>query len=723
MGRVAAYIFNFVLLLMISSGLKASDTLRLTQGFGKSVLGTELSVLSNVDKTLTAADVLNREFEQVLSARPNLGFNEGALWVKTSILNLADNRDYRIQIHQPLLDSVNVFVLDAQGEIIDEKLFGESLKFGHRKYSAPPFIMDMDIPKGEVRTILLRITTAEQIVLPIYITTIAASERLLLISNLLFGAYFGLIIVMALYNFFIYLTVRDKSYLIYVLYIIAVGTTQAVLEGYMQQFLWPENTWFAARSPYLFTALVSITSVLFLQDFLRTKVYAPRVHNFAKLIYAYFLLVFVAALFGVNAFVHMATQLGITVLSFYILAGGIIVYRKGYSPAKFFILAWSVLVAGIIVYALQDSGLIPSTPVTNYMMLFGSAVEAILLSIALADRINILKKEKSESQESALRISLENEKIVREQNVVLEEKVSERTSDLESTNSKLKHLISELKETQSQLVQAEKMASLGQLTAGVAHEINNPINFVSANIQPLRYDVKDILDVLEMYDSIQDETSFREKKASIESFKKEIDLAYSKQEVDELLKGIEEGAKRTAEIVKGLKTFSRVDDSGVKASDLNEGIRSTLSVLRSSIPAHYTINLDLTEDLPPVECMGGKINQVFLNIIDNGIQAMEENPPERPAVLTVRTITAEEYVTIEICDTGEGMDENTRIRIFEPFFTTKEVGQGTGLGLSIVFKIIETHDGKINVKTEHGKGTKFILEIPIKARIKSELEV
>ncbi|HKL39486.1 MAG TPA: 7TM diverse intracellular signaling domain-containing protein, partial [Cryomorphaceae bacterium] len=376
MGRITTFLLGLILLTFSCGRMEANDTLKLEQGFDKSVLGKELSVLRNADVSATVADVFQMEFESLSSPRPNLGFDKGALWVKTSIRNLAENSKYRFQIHQPLLDSVHVFVLDAQGEIINEKLFGESFNFDHREYSAPPFIMDLDIPKGEVRTILLRITTAEQIVLPIYITTVAASEKLLLVSNLLFGAYFGLIIVMALYNFFIYLTVRDKSYLIYVLYIIAVGSTQAVLEGYMQQFLWQDNTWLASRSPYLFTGLVSITSVVFLQNFLKTKTYAPRVNMFAWLIYGYFSLVMVVALFGVSPFVHMATQLGITVLSFYILAAGIIVYRRGYAPAKFFILAWSVLVAGIIVYAMQDSGLIPSTPVTNYMMLFGSAFEA-----------------------------------------------------------------------------------------------------------------------------------------------------------------------------------------------------------------------------------------------------------------------------------------------------------------------------------------------------------
>lgn len=722
MGRIGVSIIGLFLLL-IGDSLQAADTLKLTTEFEQRVLGSELSVLRESNFSSTVDEVLNQPFEAVKAPRPNLGFNTGALWVKTSVQNLVENEHYRLQINQPLLDTVKIYVLDEQGKVICENLFGESLNFNHRKYSAPPFILDLTIPQDEARTILIRITTAEQIVLPIYISTIAASERLLLISNLLFGAYFGLILVMALYNFFIFLTVRDRSYLIYVLYIIAVGSTQAVLEGYFHQFLWPDNMWLASRSPYLFTSLVSITSVIFLQDFLKTKQYAPKVNAFARIIYIYFSLIVVITFFGASVFVHMATQLGITVLSFYILTAGIIVYKKGYSPAKFFILAWGVLVAGIIVYALQDSGLIPSNPVTSYMMLFGSAVEAVLLSIALADRINILKKEKSESQEQALLVSLENERIVREQNILLEEKVSERTADLENTNSKLSTAISELKETQSQLVQAEKMASLGQLTAGVAHEINNPINFVSANIQPLRYDVKDILDVLEMYDSIDDGASFQEKKDSIEKFKEEIDLSYSKQEVDELLRGIEEGANRTAEIVKGLKNFSRIDESSVKESDLNEGIRSTLNILKSSIPAHVEIKLDLDEELPRVECMGGKINQVFLNIVNNGLQAMEENSADKTSTLSIKTSSAEGFVTIEISDTGNGMDESTRNRIFEPFFTTKDVGQGTGLGLSIVFKIIETHDGKINVETAPGKGTKFVLEIPIKARIRSELEL
>lgn len=721
MGRIAGIIWG--LLIIVASSAIASDTLVIREGFEREVLGSELGVFKEKGNELKLQEALSKTFITASGYRPNLGFNGGAVWIKTTIKNLSDGESFRFHIHQPLLDSLNVFVLNEDQNVIHTDLYGEALDFDHRKYNTPYFIEDLTIPKGAVRNIILRVVSEEQIVLPVYVATEESSRDLSRISNLLFGAYFGLIAAMALYNLFIYFTVRDQSYLLYVVYILSVGSTQAVLEGFFHQYLWPDNAWLAARSVYLFTALVSITSILFLSDFLKTAKHAPRLYKLARFIYVYFGLIFVAALIDVNPVVHMCSQIGIALLSIYILSTAIVVYRSDYPPAKFFIIAWVVLIIGIIVYALKDAGLVPSNPVTNYMMQAGSAIEAILLSIALADRINILKRERSESQEQALLASMENARIVSEQNVILEEKVKERTSDLENTNSKLNVAISELKETQSQLVQAEKMASLGQLTAGVAHEINNPINFVSANIAPLRFDVKDILDVLEMYDSITDSESFSEKKKSIEKFKAEIDINYSKQEVNQLLEGIEEGAKRTAEIVKGLKNFSRIDESSVKECNLNEGIRSTLSILKNSISRNVKMSLNLDEELPEVECMGGKINQVFLNIINNGLQAMEANPADKPAILTITTTHKDEQVSVIIEDTGPGMDDEIKSRIFEPFFTTKEVGKGTGLGLSIVFKIIETHDGKIDVVTESGKGTKFILTLPVKAHIKSELEL
>jgi len=392
--------------------------------------------------------------------------------------------------------------------------------------------------------------------------------------------------------------------------------------------------------------------------------------------------------------------------------------RTGDRPAFFFSIAWAVFLFGIALYVMKDFGILPYNNFTYYMMPVGSAIEVMLLSFALADRINILKKEKEASQEEALRVSLENERIIREQNAYLEQKVQERTIELQETNEELVVTLNNLKETQAQLVDAEKMASLGQLTAGIAHEINNPINFVSANVQPLRLDIQDIMSIIDQYGEAYQAEDIVEAVKSVEAFKKEIDFDYIRNEIVELLTGIEDGAVRTAEIVKGLKTFSRLDESDLKPADLNEGLQSTLILLRNSVPDNVEVETEL-DDLPPVECFPGKINQIFMNIISNALQAMKVVQKDEKHHLIIKSHFDEKNVYFSIKDSGPGMTDSVKSRIFEPFFTTKDVGEGTGLGLSIVFKIIETHGGNIDVNTAPGSGTEFLISLPIVANIQT----
>jgi len=186
----------------------------------------------------------------------------------------------------------------------------------------------------------------------------------------------------------------------------------------------------------------------------------------------------------------------------------------------------------------------------------------------------------------------------------------------------------------------------------------------------------------------------------------------------ELLTGIEDGAVRTAEIVKGLKTFSRLDESDLKPADLNEGLQSTLILLRNSVPDNVEVETEL-DDLPPVECFPGKINQIFMNIISNALQAMKVVQKDEKHHLIIKSHFDEKNVYFSIKDSGPGMTDSVKSRIFEPFFTTKDVGEGTGLGLSIVFKIIETHGGNIDVNTAPGSGTEFLISLPIVANIQT----
>ena len=351
----------------------------------------------------------------------------------------------------------------------------------------------------------------------------------------------------------------------------------------------------------------------------------------------------------------------------------------------------------MVLFVLKDEGVIPYGNLSIYAMPIGSVVEGLLLSFALADRINILRKEKERSQAEALASAQENERITRDQNVILEQKVTERTHQLQQS-------LNDLKQAQSQLVSAEKMASLGQLTAGIAHEINNPVNFIRSNIPPLKRDMADLLDVIKAY---------RTENTSKEMIALEDKLGINETiiEVHEILSSMEEGANRTAEIVRGLRTFSRLDEGDLKSADLNEGLRSTLNMLNTQYRDHAEVMLDL-HDMPAVECFPGKLNQVFMNMINNALQAVKSKHGNIGGHVWISSRLENEQVTIAIRDNGPGMSEEIRSRVFEPFFTTKAVGEGTGLGLSIAHSIIEKHEGRIEVDSIEGQGTEFRIIIP-----------
>jgi signal transduction histidine kinase len=264
--------------------------------------------------------------------------------------------------------------------------------------------------------------------------------------------------------------------------------------------------------------------------------------------------------------------------------------------------------------------------------------------------------------------------------------------------------------TQKQLVDNEKMASLGQLTAGVAHEINNPINFVSSNIAPLRLDFNELFLLLNKYEEVlNNPTPARLKELS--NFKQEINLDFLKEEISLLLNGIEDGASRTTEIVNSLRTFSSTDEMVLKTEDINKSILNNLLILRSTIPYYIEIK-PIFDKLEPLSCYPGKINQLIINLISNSIYAIKAKEQHSEESVMIITKDQANHISIEITDTGIGMSNETRQRIFEPFFTTKGIGEGTGLGLSIVFGIIEKHRGTIEVISSPGNGATFMVSLP-----------
>ncbi len=276
-------------------------------------------------------------------------------------------------------------------------------------------------------------------------------------------------------------------------------------------------------------------------------------------------------------------------------------------------------------------------------------------------------------------------------------------------NRYLNDLIEKTQSMQEQMINSEKMASLGQLTAGIAHEINNPINFVSSNISPLKTDLHELKELSKKYKSLHDAENIEEILKEIDEYRNDIDPDFLYNEIETLTNGIEEGAERTKKIVLGLRSFSRIDEDEFKKVDIHEGIESTLMLLRNKIKNRIEVHKSYGK-LPQVECMPGKLNQVFMNIINNASEAI---PDKGDIFITTSVNNKRDIITISIKDNGTGMKEKVKRRIFEPFFTTKEIGKGTGLGLAISFGIIEKHSGNIIIESKENQGSEFIITLPV----------
>jgi signal transduction histidine kinase len=641
---------------------------------------------------------------------------EGVEWMRLTLDPMTENGKL-IEIQNAGIDDLTCFMV-CDGKIIASYPGGIMNKGaeGHQFGTYPSF----PVPLVECNKLhaLFRMQSNKPMIVPLRITGPRrvledAHER-----DVLFALYAGVMVVMLLYNLFLFLSIGDRSYLEYVLFIFAVGGAQLALNGYgfvLGTDHWP---WLNLRLTHFFGVFSGLTTILFVQNFLRLSRYVPWLH---KLLNGYFLLYLVALVLAFLGRLEWSYQLinFCAAAIFFCIPGAIITIRKGYEPAKYFLLAFTVFIFAVFVFVLKDSGVIPYNAWTFYALPLGSAIEVVVLSLALASRINQLKRESVHAREEQLRVSQLNEQMVREQNSVLEERVAKRTAALESANSNIQNTLDELQSAQQQLVQSEKLASIGQLTAGIAHELNNPINFVASSAQSLRRDFEDlskVIDKLKVMDPLS--PNLNQEMGQLKEMFGALDIEFTQREIEELLNGIEDGTKRTSEIVKGLRIFSRMDGDNFTMAQINELIESTLIVLRSNLKDNAVVESDMGVDLPLVSCQPGRLNQVFMNIITNAAQSMDESDlavEERKVQIKSRKVDSigQSWIEVRVKDRGAGMSESVKAQIFDPFFTTKAVGEGTGLGLSIVMGILSDHNAEVEVETEEGVGTEFIIRFPL----------
>ena len=298
-------------------------------------------------------------------------------------------------------------------------------------------------------------------------------------------------------------------------------------------------------------------------------------------------------------------------------------------------------------------------------------------------------------------VVIENTRLHRDQ--------EKRIAMLSKMNDEVRSVNKRLEDAQNQLLQSEKMASIGQLAAGVAHEINNPVGYINSNLGTLQKYIKDVFTMLDAYEQAEPLLATSpETLANIRGLRDKLDIAFLKEDLSALLSESQEGISRVKKIVQDLKDFSHVDEAEWQWVNIHNGLDSTLNIVWNEIKYKAEVIKEYGS-LPDVECLASQLNQVFMNLLVNAAHAIEER-----GTITLRSGVEGEEVWVEIGDTGKGIPPENLNRIFDPFFTTKPVGKGTGLGLSLSYSIVQKHHGRIEVSSEVGKGTAFCICLPIK---------
>ncbi|MCP4312982.1 MAG: GHKL domain-containing protein [Bacteroidetes bacterium] len=536
------------------------------------------------------------------------------------------------------------------------------------------------------------------------------------IDNLVQGVFQGLLWLMLFYNLFHFISTREKAYLYYIIYVFSFAVLMLHAFQYLQDFIFPENP--GVSSYFGITVFVAFTSYfLLLREFIDSRNKHPRIDKSLKIIIIIdaiiTVLVFIFQFIYIESFGLVGMQF-VFLNAIMLLVYVVIILKIENRISKIFALGTLFLVLWIAIAIIGTFLGGDSDKLIIYFQV-GIVGEVFIFSAGLSYKYKVNEQQKQKAQNGLIIQFRENQELQTKVNRELEQEVSKRTEEISQQKDELHSTLEFLKQTQSQLVQTEKMAGIGQLTAGIAHEINNPINYMTTSGNALKNDIRDYQNILNLYAEISQE-NVEEKLFEIAQLKEEVGFVEIAPETEILLNNIKIGGEKVAEIVKSLRAFTRLDESDLKKVNLHENIDATITILNNRFGKLIEIEKQYSNNLE-VECFPGALNQVFLNILNNAIDATKNG-----GKITVQTQLVADTCQISISDTGKGIPEEIQNRIFEPFFTTKDVGKGTGLGLSTAHTIVKEHHGTIEVESRADKGTTFTIIIPVIQSNNSHIE-
>ena len=630
------------------------------------------------------------------SSAINFGFTRSAYWLRFTISNASDSALERmVEIAYARLSRIDFFASNAAGSY-DAILTGMARPFSTRPYPNRFFVFPLPLPAHSEKTIYIRIESLNSLQVPIQLWNTDAFHGSQLSDYIQQSWYYGMACVMILFHLLLYFTLRDFKSIIYILLLSFTALSLASINGLSQEFIWTDSPVFNEFSSSIFSIYAVASLVLFTRQMLFTSKSIPRIDWVLKVLACIFIILPLGLPFFYQQFIVISVlaMLSALLLVFYT---GIYLALKRQRSAYFFVTSFAVLLFGSTLTALQIIGIIPNNAFTINAMQWGSALEMLLLSFALADRFNEMRREKEQARLHALDVQQKLMLTLQSTELTLEQSVKERIANLTANNAELTqvnsqlnaayvsaehsrqlalaaelqatHTLRELQSTQSHLIQSEKMASLGQLISGVAHEINTPIRAIQTHGAAISSVVRVAIQALPQ-------------------------LA-AKQQADPIeahALAISQAVDSVSVVVNALKAFTRSDHSqALTEAHLHESLETVLTIFQHQINKGVQV-LRHFSPLPPMRGLHGELNQVWAHLIQNALQVMN---CKGTLIITLRQ--QQQNAVVSFSDTGGGI----------------QTGNGSGVGLDIARQIIEKHHGKISIEDNKPNGSTFSVYIPM----------
>jgi signal transduction histidine kinase len=692
--KIAFYTF----LLVCLSYFSWAETIVWKAGTESLNIGKKVSLLEDEKGTLNIAQVSSEQFASRFAASSksilSFGITESFYWLKFTLDNQTDNK-LLLEMAQAFLPVCDFYYRNDQGQWM---VSHAGYTVGIDKKDVKHHFQLFPLPKGK-RDFYVRFQSYAPPT-PVKIWQNDVYELKANRQKLIFGLYEGVLLFVVINNILLFFSFRRFSYLHYSAVVLLYAATVAGSSDGFLPYLFPspDMMFWYRLIPELNMPVLWLYCILFLE----VKKYTPRLYKFTLAILAYFLLTVIVSQFMPISNVLLWNEINAVSLFGLIVWLGIAVRKKGNMLGYYLAMTYLVFCFFVILEATYIETGYPSYFFEISHASVAMLLEVFFLSYLLSKRFEWEKKDienqRADAQKQLLEKTLENEKMVREQNVSLERKVTERTAELNQS-------INNLRAVQNQLIQAEKMASLGELTAGIAHEIQNPLNFVN-NFSEVSS---------ELVEELIDERS----KGTDRDEELEEGLL---NDLNENLQKIAHHGKRADSIVKGMLEHSRTGTGQKELTDINGLVGEYMRLAYHGLRVKdKSFNSELVLDLDPkigqVNVVGKDLGRVLINLINNAFHAVHErktNQPEHNPVVTVTTKSSETDIEIRVKDNGVGVPENLRQKIFQPFFSTKPTGQGTGLGLSLSYEIVVMgHNGRFELESVIGEGSEFIVILPI----------